>query len=275
MKPDFAPGRGVILTGRANLNSQLQAHDLDSHDSAPLYQQIYNLLRSRIETGVFAFNSKLPAEETLAAELGVSRITVKRAMNELAASGFVKRFRGRGTIVSYSNRTPPVLGNFSTSMEHLRRLGFETEIELKFMDIIPAGIDVAAELFIEPETEVQYVERVRHLENAPFSHIRNYTPLEVASKIDEAEIAYRPFTELLAEAGHEVVSAEQTIQARSVRGSVAQALMLADGAAVLTIRRVLRDAEKKAVQFTISNYRADRYQYHMVIEDVSAKSGTD
>jgi len=275
MKPDFAPGRGVILTGRANLNSQLQAHDLDSHDSAPLYQQIYNLLRSRIETGVFAFNSKLPAEETLAVELGVSRITVKRAMNELAASGFVKRFRGRGTIVSYSNRTPPVLGNFSTSMEHLRRLGFETEIELKFMDIIPAGIDVAAELFIEPETEVQYVERVRHLENAPFSHIRNYTPLEVASKIDEAEIAYRPFTELLAEAGHEVVSAEQTIQARSVRGSVAQALMLADGAAVLTIRRVLRDAEKKAVQFTISNYRADRYQYHMVIEDVSAKSGTD
>ena len=275
MKPDFASGRGAISTGRTILNSQLQAQDLDSHNSEPLYQQIYNLLRSRIETGVFAFNSNLPAEETLATELGVSRITVKRAMNELAASGFVKRFRGRGTIVSYSNRTPPVLGNFSTSMEHLRRLGFETEIELKMIDIVPASVDVAAELFIEPGTEVQFVERVRHLESAPFSHIRNYTPLEVASRIDEAEIAYRPFTEMLAEAGHEVVSAEQTIQARSVRGSVAQALMLAEGAAVLTIRRVLRDANKKAVQFTISNYRADRYQYHMVIEDVTVKSGTD
>lgn len=275
MKPDFAVVRGAISTGRTTLNSQLHAHDLDSHNSAPLYQQIYNLLRSRIETGVFAFNTKLPAEETLAMELGVSRITVKRAMNELAASGLVKRFRGKGTIVSYSNRTPPVLGNFATSMEHLRRLGFETEIELKFMDFIPANPDVAAELFIEPGTKVQYVERVRHLEDAPFSHVQNYTPLDVASKIDEAGIAYRPFTTLLAEAGHEVVSAEQTIQAQSVRGSVAQALMLAEGAAVLTIRRVLRDADKKAVQFTVSNYRADRYQYHMVIEDVTVRSGTD
>lgn len=275
MKPDFASGRGAISTGRTNLTSQLHAQDLDSHNSAPLYKQIYTLLRSRIETGVFAFNSKLPAEETLAVELGVSRITVKRAMNELAASGFVKRFRGRGTIVSYSNRTPPVLGNFSTSMEHLRRLGFETEIELKFLDIVPVNIDVATELGIQPGTEVQYVERVRHLENAPFSHICNYTPLEVASKIDDAEIAYRPFTELLAGAGHEVVSAEQTIQARSVSGAVAQALMLAEGAAVLTIRRILRDVNKKAIQFTISNYRADRYQYHMVIENEDVKSGSD
>ncbi len=257
------------------MNAQFHTNELDSETAVPLYQQIYNLLRLKIENGVFAFNTKLPAEETLAVDLGVSRITVKRAMNELAAAGFVKRFRGRGTIVSYSNRTPPVLGNFSTSMEHLRRLGFETEIELKFIDVIPATVDVASELFIEPGSPVQYVERVRHLENAPFSHICNYTPMDIASKINEAEIAWKPFTTLLAEAGHPVMSAEQTIQARSVRGSVAQALMLAEGAAVLTIRRVLRDVNKKAVQFTISNYRADRYQYHVVIDDMANKTGTD
>ena len=257
------------------MNTQLHATDLDSDDSSPLYQQIFNLLRSRIKNGVFAFNTKLPAEETLAVELGVSRITVKRAMNELAAAGLVTRYRGRGTIVSYNNRTPPVLGNFSTPLEHLRRLGFETEIELKFIQTVPATLDIATELFIEPGTEVQYVERVRHLEDAPFSHIQNYTPMDIARKIPAVDIATHPFTKLLAEAGHEIVSAEQTIQARNVRGSVAQALMLADGAAVLTIRRILRDASHRAVQFTISNYRADRYQYHMIIDDVGNKAGTD
>ncbi len=261
--------------GQSTVNSQLHVSELSSDDASPLYQQIYNLLKSRIEKGVFAFNTKLPAEETLAFELGVSRITVKRAMNELAASGFVTRYRGRGTIVSYNCRMPPVLGNFSTSMEHLRRLGFETEIELKFIDETPADVDIAAELSIRQGSLVQHVERVRHLDNAPFSHIRNYTPMDVAGKIRESDIAFKPFTTLLAEAGHEVVSAEQTIQARSVRGSIAQALMLADGAAVLTIRRVLKDATGKSVQFTISNYRADRYQYHMVINDMSAQSGSD
>tara|TARA_X000000950_G_scaffold279299_1_gene371740 strand:- start:22918 stop:23781 length:864 start_codon:yes stop_codon:yes gene_type:complete len=254
---------------------QLHAKELDSEGAVPLYRQIYTLLKTRIEEGTFAFNSKLPAEETLAVELGVSRITVKRAMNELAAAGFVTRFRGRGTIVSYSSRTPPVLGNYTTPMEHLRRLGFETQIELLHLEVVPATEEIATELFIQPGTDILMTERLRHLEDAPFSHILNYTPLDVAERINEADISWRPFTELLAEAGHAVVCAEQTIQARAVRGEAARALMLADGAPVLTIRRILRDASAKAVQFTMTNYRADRYQYHMVIEDLGRKTPSE
>ena len=254
---------------------QFRAQQLDTSAAEPLYAQIFALLKAQIEAGDFAFNSKLPAEESLATQLGVSRITVKRAMNELAAAGYVTRFRGRGTIVSHSSHTPPVRGNYQTPMEHLRQLGFQTEIELKSIDVRTASEDVAKELFIPLDTQVQIVERVRHLEGAAFSYIVNHTPLYVASKLDEREIAWRPFSVLLAEAGHEVVCAEQTIIAETARGKMAQALMLAEGAAVLTIRRVLRDRTGKAVQFTISNYRADRYQYHMVIDDLKPTPGSE
>ena len=254
---------------------QFRAQQLDTSAAEPLYSQIFALLKTKIETGDFAFNSKLPAEETLAGQLGVSRITVKRAMNELAAAGYVTRFRGRGTIVSHSSHIPPVRGNYQTPMEHLRQLGLQTEIELKSIDVRMACEDVAKELFIPLDTQVQVVERVRHLEGAAFSYIVNHTPLYVASKLKESDIAWRPFTVLLAEAGHEVVTAEQTIIAETARGKMAQALMLAEGAAVLTIRRVLRDRTGKAVQFTISNYRADRYQYHMVIDDLKPKPGSE
>ena len=250
------------------LNTGLHAKEIDTLGSVPLYRQIFTLLKTRIESGEFAFNSKLPAEETLAVELGVSRITVKRAMNELAAAGFVTRFRGKGTIVSFSSRTPPVRGNYTTPMEHLRRLGFETQIELRHLEIVPATEEIASELFIPPGTDIQLAERIRHLEEAPFSYILNYTPLDVASRIKDSDIAFRPFTILLAEAGHAVVSAEQTILARAASGKMAQALMLAEGAPVLTIRRILRDASRKAIQFTVTSYRADRYQYHMVIQDL-------
>ncbi len=254
---------------------QFRAQQIDTSAPEPLYHQIFALLKSQIENGDFPFNSKLPAEEALAGDLGVSRITVKRAMNELAAAGYVTRFRGKGTIVSFSSNMPPVRGNYLTPMEHLRQLGFETEIELKNIEIVSATEDIARELFIPLETQVQVVERVRRLEGAAFSYIVNHTPLYVASKFNESKIAWRPFSTLLAEAGHEVVSAEQTIIAETAKGKMAQALMLAEGAPVLTIRRVLRDRSGKAVQFTITNYRADRYQYHMVMDDLKPAPVSD
>lgn len=249
----------------------LGPQEIDTSAAIPLYQQIFSLLKSRIEQGQFQFNSKLPAEETMAIDLGVSRITVKRAMNELAAAGFVTRFRGKGTIVSYSSTTPTVRGDYMTPMAHLMKMGFETEIELRHLEITSASDEIAQELNIMPGSRIQRVERVRHLESAPFSYIQNHTPLEISSKITDSDIAWRPFTALLKEAGHPVVSAEQTILAETARGKMAKELMLADGAAVLTIRRVLRDANRKAIQFTITNYRADRYQYHMVMQDLADK----
>ena len=254
---------------------ELHPQEIDTLGGVPLYQQIYQLLRAKIESGVFGFNSKLPAEETLAVDLGVSRITVKRAMNELAAAGFGTRYRGRGTIVSYSHNTPTVRGDYMTPMEHLRQLGFNTEIELKHLEEVHADAELAGHLEITPGALVQRAERVRHLEGAPFSFIVNHTPMDIAAQINRDDIAWRPFTTLLAEAGHMVVSAEQTILAETAKGKTAQALMLAEGAPVLTIHRVLRDSEKRPIQFSVTNYRADRYQYHMVMHDLERKAPAD
>ncbi len=68
--------------------------DIDESAGIPLYQQIYDLLRARIMDGTLALNNHLPAEQDLTKALGVSRITVKRAMNELAVACLVRRQRG-------------------------------------------------------------------------------------------------------------------------------------------------------------------------------------
>ncbi|KCZ89527.1 GntR family transcriptional regulator [Hyphomonas johnsonii] len=258
----------LMVSGAGVQDFNIPKSEIDSHATTPLYQQIYALLRQKIEGGEVSFNARLPAEQALARSLGVSRITIKRAMNELASSGFVTRYRGKGTIVSYSATIPTVRGDYTSPMEHLHRLGFDTEISLKSIQVIEVDEEMARELFVPLGTMVQQVERVRHLENAPFSYIVNHTPMDIAARIDETELAWRPFATLLAEAGSPVVSAEQTILARSAEGPMAKELMLAEGAPVLTIRRVLRDENLRAIQYTIANYRPDRYQYHMRMSNI-------
>ena len=86
--------------------------DIDESASVPLYQQIYDLLRARIMDGPLTLNDRLPAEQDLTQALGVSRITVKRAMNELAVAGYVRRQRGIGTVVIYDVAAPTVKGSF-------------------------------------------------------------------------------------------------------------------------------------------------------------------
>ncbi len=104
--------------------------DIDESANVPLYQQIYDLLRAKIMDGTLALNDRLPAEQELTQALGVSRITVKRAMNELAVAGLVRRQRGIGTVVIYDVAAPTVKGSFETMIDGLTRMGVETEVQL-------------------------------------------------------------------------------------------------------------------------------------------------
>ena len=84
------------LNGNGDLGPSL----LDAGLPTPLYHQIYLILRDRIRAGVLARNALLPGEQELGRLFNVSRITVKRALNELAADGLISRHRGRGSIVT-------------------------------------------------------------------------------------------------------------------------------------------------------------------------------
>ena len=87
-------------------HDQLNASNLDERLPTPLYHQIYLLLREKIRSGIVAANATLPGEQELARAFNVSRITVKRALNELASDHLVTRHRGRGTIVSGQGAVP-------------------------------------------------------------------------------------------------------------------------------------------------------------------------
>jgi GntR family transcriptional regulator len=230
---------------------------------APLHGQVRTALHDMISAGVYASGAVLPGEQELARRFNVSRITVKRALNDLALAGYVRRLRGRGTIVTYGAAHPVVRGSFSTLMDSLAKMGVETEVELLSVAETPASRAVADLLDVPEGAPVQRAVRLRSLEGRPFSHLVTYVPQAIAAKYAQSDLATTPLLTLLERAGAVATEAEQTLTAVAASHEVANALQISPGAPLLHVTRVMRDQKGASVQLIEAHYRPDQFQYHM------------
>ena len=239
------------------------AKQIDETSATPLYQQIYALLREQIVSGKIPANARLPAEHELTERFGVSRITVKRAMNELATSGLVRRQRGRGTMVVFDAAAPTVKGSFDNLIDGLTRMGMDTDVRLIHSEMIPADAETAASLELPSGAHVRRIIRLRELEGEPFSYLITSLPLDIAEAFTDSELGSESLINLLEQTGHAPREAEQTITAISAEPQMAALLGIATGAPLLRIHRIMRDGAGVPVQDITAHYRADRFQYHM------------
>jgi GntR family transcriptional regulator len=242
-----------------------QPPPVDPQLAAPLYHQVFAWMRDRIHDGTYGSNTILPSEQELCARFGVSRITVKRALNELAATGMIMRYRGRGTVVTWNATTPVVKGSFDNLLESVRLMGLHTEIELLEARPVAARGEIADLMGVPAGTEVHRALRLRRLEKEPFSWLLTHVPADIAATWTDEELATQPLNALLARAGHEAHEAEQWISARAAEPAQAAALKVMPGAPLLHVQRVMRARGGRVIEVLGAWYRPDRFQYHMTL----------
>lgn len=249
-------------------SSGLETLRLNAADPSPLYHQLYAALRRRILDGSLPPESLLPPEPVLAEVLGVSLITVKRALNELAARGLVarERGRGRGTRVLPRHQPEPVLASIDGLMENSFAIGRDTDIELLDFERVPAEPEAAAALRLVPGTPVHLVVRVRRMGATPVSHLTTWLPAAVAQHFVREALSETPLWRLMEQAGVSFASAEQIIGAENAMPAVAGALGVEPGAALLQIVRTVFDDQGQPVEHTKVVYNPTLYKYHMQLE---------
>ncbi len=245
---------------------------------SPLYHQIYLIMRQRIADGEFGAGGTLPSEQDLAEYHGVSRITAKRALDELARDGLVVRERGRGTRVVEGRTGVRISGEATGAFDPLLAMGGETEVAVREFGYGPADTDVAAALGLPVGASVQRAVRVRSVGGDPFSHITTHVPEDIGRTFDAADLAARPILSLFERAGVAPASAEQVVSATLADMVVAERLGIDVGAPLLRIRRVVRDDRGRAIELLVSLYRSDLYRLTMTLSrglDARAEWSTD
>jgi GntR family transcriptional regulator len=231
----------------------------------PLYFQLFTLLKNRILDGSIAHGTQLPTEQQLAEAFGVSRITAKRAMDELAAQELVERRRGKGTHVIHHYDSKPVLAPLSGMLEHLTSMGRNTRV--KVLDVglmVPPG-DIRAEFGSEKNQKAHRLLRVRRTEEGePFAYYISWT-MGITQGFTRENLESRLRLNVMCENGIHISRIEQSITATAAMDFFADELDMRVGEPALMLNRRSFDADDKLIDILYAYYNPRRYQYKMLL----------
>ncbi|MBM3221865.1 MAG: GntR family transcriptional regulator [Candidatus Rokubacteria bacterium] len=228
----------------------------------PLYYQLEQNLRERITTGEFRGRAPLPTEQRLCETYGVSRITVRRALDSLLASGLIARRQGVGTFVNDRSETVKSL-KLVGSLDDIAAYSAELTGTLLAREKMVAPPAVADALDLPVGASITRLEGVFALRGDPFAHAEFFCPPELGDRIVDADIAAQASLVAILERklGRTIERADQTVQAAIADGHVARRLGLRPRAPVLEVNRTYYTETDRPVVTVVVRYHPERYRY--------------
>lgn len=162
----------------------------------PYYYQLYEKLAGNINSNILTEGSKLPGEMSLCDKFGVSRITVRQALQELEANGYIIREKGKGTFIRDRIETHS-LQKVSSIVDELRREGISTEKSILINTIIEPDERISRIISSGNSNKTTYIKRLIFASGAPLYITKAYFPYEVTGKIQDRILIEKSFTNII------------------------------------------------------------------------------
>jgi len=233
---------------------------IDRSSPVPLYFQVAQHLENAIDSGAVPTGTLFQNEVDLAASLGLSRPTMRRAMQHLVDKGLVVRRRGIGTRVVKPKLHRPL--ELTSLNDDLNRAGRKPTTEVLSFKRVEAADEVADRLEIPEGTPVLELIRLRRADGEPIAKLINFLPERLAN-FSEEDLAEHGLYDLIRGQGIALHSATQTLGARNATAAESRMLDEPKGAALITAQRVTYDDHGMAVEFGTHIYASSRYTFEV------------
>lgn len=239
--------------------------ELARTEGVPLYVKIREALRNEIITGGLIRGQKMPSEDELAAQFGVSRMTVRQGITELIDEGLLYRRHGLGTFVAYPHveRDHTRLTSF---FESARMRGIDARCRLLTREVIPAKVKVAQALDILKGEQVIRIETLRFANQVPITFHDAYIPHTLFESILKENLETHHLWTLFEGRGYKVKRAIQKLEAREATEKLAGLLGVDEGSPILYKERTVYAEDGTPIEFTYCYNRGDMYSLTVVLE---------
>lgn len=230
-----------------------------SEGPLPKHSQLKAIL-TELATQELGPEALVPSERELMQTYGVSRATVRKAIDGLIVDGLLERVHGKGTFVRRPRLDSRLhLASFSQDM---RRRGLTPSTRFLAVSTAVPPAETARALGLRPRERAWQVDRVRLADDEPIALEQGWYPAPPLADLDRHDLSGSLYQLLAEEYGLVIDSAEQTLWAETASGEVARLLQVAESTPLLVFERVSR-AGDLPVEHVVSRYRGDRYQIHM------------
>jgi GntR family transcriptional regulator len=227
----------------------------------PLYHQLYVILRAKILNGDYREGDLLPGEFDLVELYGVSRITARRALSEIAKAGLAIRERGRGTRVLYVSDATVMRGPAQSEDVDEQKTKFISWEILSFGNV-PAPASVSSALTLEPGMPVQEMARVlSYRKRPPYGVVTTYVILDIAGNWTKDDMRAQSLYGKIERSGTVIDQIDECVTACPADRALSGHLNVPVGTPLIKITRTMFAADNKPVEHVVSHYVPERYQY--------------
>jgi DNA-binding GntR family transcriptional regulator len=230
----------------------------------PLWVQAVEAISRQVAEGNIRPGGRLPPERELCLQLGISRVTLRKALTSLVQDGVLQPSHGRGWHVAAAapetaagKEWPNSLEGFS---ETAARMGLVATSRVLRNAILPASLDQAEELQIAPGAPLFHLERVRLLSDVPIALDLTLLPGSVVARFESADFEVDSLYDLITGAGLVMSGADSTIEAREADSYVASQLEIEVGKPILVMHQVVVDPSARPLFTSSIRYSGDRYR---------------
>lgn len=223
---------------------------------APLYAQVEQALVTRLGVDLHP-GDRLPTEDELIDEFDVSRITIRRAIQNLAARNVIVTKRGQGSFVTTPSFKQP-LNALTGFVEDMDVHGLPSHARVVKIEEITAPPDARAALELPLGAQVTHIERIRLAAGHPVSFDDTYLPIDLGRLIAQDDLENEQIFTLLEDRHNTPLrEAAYALQASTADAEIAEALQIAEGSAVFRIERTSFTTGQRPVDYEVLHYRGD------------------
>ncbi|HTK02181.1 MAG TPA: GntR family transcriptional regulator [Bordetella sp.] len=225
----------------------------------PLYRQLYLVLKEAIESGSLGASRVVPSEHDLCREYGVSRVTVRRALRDLARDDLIVKRQGASTIARSSVPVQPFASPMEDYINYVESLADATQARL-----IEFGYEVPPEtvqkaMGLAADVKVQRTVRVRSFNSVPFMVLTVYTPEHIGRRFAREDVENEALVRLLRRNAN-FASAEQYFSAALADAMIAKLLNIPVGSALTHLTSIIFDDKNEVVEYLSGLARPDMYR---------------
>lgn len=252
----------------------MKQNPIDKASPVPIYHQIAQHLEQTIKDRRLGEGDPIPAEHELCETYGVSRMTVRQAIDVLAKQGLLIRQKGRGTFVSTPKLRQPLAALTSFTMD-MRSRGLQPASRILSCEAMPAPADVREKLGLAEGDSIIRLARVRLANGVPQAYECSHLLYQDAEKILHMDLTDQSlYQTLCTKCGLHLKTARESIEVNTPLPEICRLLEIPSGTPAFFIERLTYDARGRAVEYVQSHYRTDRFRFEVELNlgDTGAKA---